>query len=123
MPRIQHKSNSTVLFGRFLMVAATLVMAGFLILGGMLMGAGGTGVFGERVPALRQAVGILTIVCGVALLPLGALMGRREAKRLVVAALAVVAVDLAGYLVAQHSVPTFGLVYAVALGIGFKLSR
>jgi hypothetical protein len=97
MPRIQHKSNSTVLFGRFLMVAATLVMAGFLILGGMLMGAGGTGVFGERVPALRQAVGILTIVCGVALLPLGALMGRREAKRLVVAALAVVAVDLAGY--------------------------
>jgi hypothetical protein len=123
MPRVNPKANSTVLFGCFVMVASTLVMAMFLIVGGLLMGAGGTGVFGEAVPLWRQLVGVLTVLCGIALLPLAAMMPRRAAKPYVVAAIGVVAVELVGYMVVQHSVPMFGVVYAVILAIGFKLSR
>lgn len=123
MPRIKNSPNSTVLLGRFVMVSATLVMAAFLIVGGLLMGAGGRGVFGEPVPMVRQVAGILTILCGAALVPLGIMMARRAAKRYVMLALGVVIVELLVYMVGQHTVPLFGVVYAAVLAIGFKLSR
>jgi ABC-type transport system involved in multi-copper enzyme maturation permease subunit len=116
------KANSTILFGRFVMVASTLVMAVFLIVGGLLMGAGGTGVFGEPVSVWHRIVGILTMVCGAVLLPMAAMMARRAAKPYVTAAIGVVVVELVGYALVQHAVPMFGVVYAVILAVGFKLA-
>jgi hypothetical protein len=122
--KLRRKPTTTQLFGRFMMVASTVVMAGFLFLGGVLMGADGKGLFGEPVARGDQIVGQLLVLSGMALLPVAGLLLRREVQRFVVAALVIVIVDLVAFMLVQRSsAPMFGLVYAAVLGVGFKLSR
>lgn len=121
--RIKQKPNPTKIIATFMMVASTVVMGAFLLMGGMLMGAGGVGLFGEPVTILQRVVAWLLIASGVALAPLAFMMPRRDAQRAVIWALAIVVIDMIGFLIVQHKVPMFGIVYGLTLGIAYKISR